>query len=197
MKKLIFAAPVLLSLAACGTTSQPAHTGAFLTSSYTLSCNTYMSNAHPAQNAATVVHIRTQPLTKIFTVAFYRTVDRVYYGLANGDGQANVSFNIGDATSGRKVNVVVTVVQGNSAGRCATSFTPHAQESSAPSPASSAPPSTGSAPSSASCYPLDAEGSCYRAGEYCSDADHGDSGVAQNGEAIICENNDGWRWEPA
>jgi hypothetical protein len=46
------------------------------------------------------------------------------------------------------------------------------------------------------CYPLDSEGNCYEPGEYCPDADHGLSGIAGDGEAIVCEDNDGWRWEP-
>jgi hypothetical protein len=57
-----------------------------------------------------------------------------------------------------------------------------------------APPAT-TAP--AGCYPLSDEGTCYEPGEYCRDADHGMSGVAGDGQAIICEDNDGWRWEPA
>jgi hypothetical protein len=47
------------------------------------------------------------------------------------------------------------------------------------------------------CYPLSDEGTCYEPGEYCRDSDHGSSGVAGDGEAITCENNDGWRWEPS
>ncbi len=58
----------------------------------------------------------------------------------------------------------------------------------------SAPPSS-AAP--ASCHPLTNAGNCYKPGEFCREADHGVTGVAGNGEAITCENNDGWRWEPA
>lgn len=47
------------------------------------------------------------------------------------------------------------------------------------------------------CHPTAASGNCYQAGEFCSAADHGLTGVAGNGEAIACENNNGWRWEPA
>jgi hypothetical protein len=43
---------------------------------------------------------------------------------------------------------------------------------------------------------LSDENTCYEPGEYCRDSDHGASGVAGDGEAIMCENNDGWRWEP-
>jgi hypothetical protein len=60
----------------------------------------------------------------------------------------------------------------------------------APSPA---PPT--SAPTG--CYPTASSGNCYRAGELCPTADHGQSGVATNGAAITCEDNDGWRWEPS
>jgi Bacterial Ig-like domain (group 3) len=60
----------------------------------------------------------------------------------------------------------------------------------------SPPPPPPPPPPSAACYPLDSEGNCYEPGEYCPDADHGLSGIAGDGEAIICENNDGWRWEP-
>jgi FtsZ-interacting cell division protein ZipA len=47
------------------------------------------------------------------------------------------------------------------------------------------------------CYPISDEGTCYEPGEYCRDDDHGTSGVAGDGEAITCEDNDGWRWEPS
>jgi hypothetical protein len=40
------------------------------------------------------------------------------------------------------------------------------------------------------------EGTCYEPGEYCRDDDHYMTGVAGDGEAIECEDNDGWRWEP-
>jgi len=70
----------------------------------------------------------------------------------------------------------------------ATTVPPPAQATTAPPPASTAP---------ASCYPISDEGTCYEPGEYCRDDDHGASGVAGDGEAIICEDNDGWRWEPA
>jgi hypothetical protein len=64
-------------------------------------------------------------------------------------------------------------------------------------PAAPAPATTPAAATSASCYPLSDEGTCYEPGEYCRDDDHGSSGVAGDGEAITCEDNDGWRWEPS
>jgi len=56
---------------------------------------------------------------------------------------------------------------------------------------------TTQAPASPSCYPLSNEGTCYEPGEYCRNSDHGATGVAGDGESIQCEDNDGWRWEPA
>lgn len=53
-----------------------------------------------------------------------------------------------------------------------------------------------STPPAASCYPLTNGGNCYEPGEFCRSTDHGVTGVAGNGEAIECEDNNGWRWEP-
>jgi hypothetical protein len=74
--------------------------------------------------------------------------------------------------------------------------TPSAPPSSAAPPTAAPPPPPPSAPPSPACQPLSSSGNCYEPGEFCSDADHGLSGVAGNGEAITCEDNDGWRWEP-
>lgn len=45
------------------------------------------------------------------------------------------------------------------------------------------------------CY-IDPEGNCYRAGEYCPASLRGQTVQGANGP-IVCEDNDGWRWEPA
>jgi hypothetical protein len=57
------------------------------------------------------------------------------------------------------------------------------------------PPPASTAP--AACHPLTNGGNCYEPGEFCRNVDHGASGVAGDGEAITCADNDGWRWEPA
>jgi hypothetical protein len=49
----------------------------------------------------------------------------------------------------------------------------------------------------AGCYPLSSAGNCYKAGQLCANAQHGQSGIASNGSAISCVDNNGWRWEPA
>ena len=75
---------------------------------------------------------------------------------------------------------------------------PNVVASSAPAPApplSTTAPAAPSTPSS--CYPQTNKGNCYEPGEMCRSGDHGASGVAGDGESISCQNNDGWRWEPA
>jgi hypothetical protein len=59
------------------------------------------------------------------------------------------------------------------------------------------PPPPPPPPSRTACYPTTSSGNCYEPGEYCPNDDHGVSGVAGDGEAITCEYNDGWRWEPS
>ncbi len=73
--------------------------------------------------------------------------------------------------------------------------TPAPAPSAQTTPAATAPPPAPATP--AGCSPISDEGTCYEPGEYCRDDDHGVSGVAGDGQAIICEDNDGWRWEPA
>ena len=71
--------------------------------------------------------------------------------------------------------------------------TPAVRSTSTPPPPPPAAPSTSAAPS---CYPLTNGGNCYEPGEYCRNSDHGVSGVAGDGERIVCADNNGWRWEP-
>jgi len=63
-------------------------------------------------------------------------------------------------------------------------------------PLAAAPPTAAPA-TPAGCYPLSNSGTCYEPGEFCRASDHGRTGRAGDGEAIICEYNNGWRWEPA
>ncbi len=62
--------------------------------------------------------------------------------------------------------------------------------------ASASAPSSGSN-SAGGCYPTTSSGHCYEPGEFCKTSQHGESGIAADGEAITCDDNDGWRWEPA
>lgn len=65
-----------------------------------------------------------------------------------------------------------------------------------PKPNPKPPPPPTPTPTPTGCYPKTDSGNCYEPGEYCRDSDHGVSGLAGDGKAIVCENNDGWRWEP-
>jgi hypothetical protein len=65
-----------------------------------------------------------------------------------------------------------------------------------PAPPATAAPAQPPA-ATASCYPLSNSGTCYRPGEFCRNSDHGKTGRTADGQAIICRNNNGWRWEPA
>lgn len=69
----------------------------------------------------------------------------------------------------------------------------------APAAASSAPASSAPAPpppAPASCYPKTGGGNCYEPGEFCSKAEHGETGVAGDGKTITCQDVGGyWRWE--
>jgi hypothetical protein len=67
----------------------------------------------------------------------------------------------------------------------------------APPPAPAPVMHSSAPPAPAGCHPLSNEGTCYEPGEFCRASDQGVTGVAGDGEAIICENNDGLRWEPA
>jgi hypothetical protein len=80
-----------------------------------------------------------------------------------------------------------------------------AASSTSPSPSHSAPPTTpptlpattlAVAALLASCYPTTSSGHCYQPGQYCPKSDHGATGVAEDGTQIICQYNNGWRWEP-
>ena len=78
-----------------------------------------------------------------------------------------------------------------------TTTAPPPAEATAP-PATAPPPASPPATTTAAtgCYPRTSTGNCYKAGEYCPNADHGTTGVAEDGTRIACVDNDGWRWEP-
>lgn len=117
------------------------------------------------------------------------------------------------------VITVVGCVSGSTSSPTTSFFSASAQASQAGSPSASASGSSGPSPSPSSnnpqplpstpaptsaapapqagCHPLSNEGTCYEPGEYCRNADHGASGIAGDGKAITCEDNDGWRWEPS
>jgi hypothetical protein len=125
-------------------------------------------------------------------------------GRAGARGWRTLRFRLHGARAGLRVVITVYVSRHARTGTCQASFRPRAAPrpapvsvptTPAPTPTTLGPPP--SAPAPAGCHPLSNEGTCYKAGEFCRDSDHGKTGVAANGEKIICEDNDGWRWEPA
>ncbi len=106
-------------------------------------------------------------------------------------GSQNASVT--SLTKNRELGIVLTQRDGGGTAIAAASATFDTDFAHASSWASPKPTPT---PKPTGCYPTTSAGNCYEPGEYCSNADHGMSGVAGDGEAIVCEDNNGWRWEP-
>ncbi len=118
---------------------------------------------------------------------------------AKANGTRTLRFRVGDATPGALVVITVSVSSSGSTGSCLARLRPRAGAVTVAAPAqpTTQPPATQPpAPQPAGCHPISDEGTCYEPGEFCRDDDHGVTGLAGDGETIICEDNDGWRWEP-
>jgi hypothetical protein len=117
---LTISAAAAISLAMAG----PALAGPAKTAS-PIFCKAWVGNSHPADNTTTNVDVHTEPSAKVFTVAHYETVERVYYRTAsNKRGRVTIPYDVSGATPGYKVVVDGTVVRGHQANGCSTSFTP-------------------------------------------------------------------------
>jgi hypothetical protein len=56
-------------------------------------------------------------------------------------------------------------------------------------------PSPSGQPAGGSCHPTTPSGNCYEPGEFCSAAEHGETGVAGDGKTITCaQDGSYWRW---
>jgi hypothetical protein len=148
---------------------------------------------HPADYTTLAVRVRTAALALVRAKDSGESAMR-RHGYASREGALTVRFPVG---SGARVTVKFHVSRHGRTGNCTTWFRP----ASAPTPVPSSPipasaPTTATPPPHASCYPTSDEGTCYEPGEYCRDDDHGMTGLAGDGEQIVCEDNDGWRWEP-
>jgi hypothetical protein len=85
-------------------------------------CSVSMSIPNPAKGTVEVANIASNvPSTPVVLVAEYKTTNTTYNGATNPSGSAAISFNIGSATSGRPVNVEVSIAN---VAACSTSFTP-------------------------------------------------------------------------
>jgi hypothetical protein len=120
----------------------------------------------------------------VFEVPTTARITKVQFTLDSGMGPQTGQWDVRSH--------VATAAQATSAPATSKAVTPPPQTTAPQTTAPAAAPTTPSG-----CYPLTNGGNCYEPGEYCRDSDHGMSGVAGDGEKIICEDNDGWRWEPA
>ncbi len=183
------------SLAAPTLSQSPSQSPATAAAKAPLKCDASITSYHPADYTTVGVRVRTAPHARITAVASYRLSTVTHRRRADGRGRRTVWYQVGAAKRGFQVAVDVTTSRHGRKGYCGTWFTPpKLPHITTPAPAPSAPSPPASA---ASCYPLSNEGTCYEPGEFCRDSDHGATGVAGNGEKIICEDNNGWRWEPA
>jgi hypothetical protein len=108
---------------------------------------------------------------------------------ADAAGDRALRFWVGAATPGVRAVIHVHVAQHGQKASCNAVLRPR-PVAPIPAPPTAAPQPTG-------CYPLTNGGNCYQPGEFCRTSDHGASGIDANGDPIVCEDNNGWRWEPA
>jgi hypothetical protein len=127
----------LTALAACGTGATPAATPKPTAAKPPpLPCQAAMSASHPAEDSTDLVHVTTASRAMAAAIAYYPSADRRKTGQAGRRGHLILRFHVGRATSGRTVQVTVTVTSGQRSGTCSTSFTLHK----APQPAAAASP---------------------------------------------------------
>ncbi len=151
-----------------------------------LPCRARALTQRPRDHTTVKIRVRTAAHARVTATS---TNGKNASGRASAQGQRVLRFRVGNALPGQQVFVNIDVTRDGRTGSCHASFRPRRKATPAPLP--SAPPSP------ASCYPLSNEGTCYEPGEFCRDSDHGVTGIAGDGEKIICEDNNGWRWEPA
>jgi hypothetical protein len=182
-----------------------------------LKCQAQAMSERPRDHTTVAIRVHTEAHAKVTVTSHLALLkNENATGSASDNGTRTIRFHVGDAKPGTRVFVSVRSSYHGRAGSCRASFSPRAavalvpratQPAAAPSSAPATSPTTQPVPAkspapappatTASCYPLSNEGTCYEPGEYCRDDDHGTSGVAGDGKTIICEDNDGWRWEPA
>lgn len=114
--------------AATSTTAQPA-------ASRPLPCHAAMSIRRSAGHTTDLLEIRTASRAQVSTVAHYTIVNRKTTGQSGRRGRLSLPLYIaGNAASGYKIMITVTVMSGPRSGRCSTSYTPHIVRLAAPSP---------------------------------------------------------------
>jgi hypothetical protein len=165
-----------------------------------VACQAQAVRRRPADHTIVQIRVRTAARAQVTVTGPLAPVrNESGTGRASAKGMRTLRFRVGDAPPGVAVVMTVRVSRGSGEGSCQARLRPRAARVTAVAapatppapPASMAPP-----PPSVSCYPLSNEGTCYEPGEFCRDDDHGMTGLAGDGKTIVCEDNDGWRWEP-
>jgi len=142
------------------------------------------------------VSVVTAPHARITAIAHFETGDRDKTARADSTGLHTFWFPLASVPSGIRVTVVVRVSAHGQKRSTRVWFTPRQPPPPpAPAPAPKATPPPPAPP--AGCYPKASTGNCYQPGEFCPHADAGMHGIDGSGNPIICEDNDGLRWEPA
>jgi hypothetical protein len=211
--RILAIALVAVLAAACGssapkapvTTPSPESTIAPATARSPLRCHAHATSKWPRARTTVKIQVRTAAHAWVTATEALASPDsESAAGRASVKGNRTLRFRVGNATSAAQVIVDVYVSRHGRTGTCQASFglRPTSASAAAPTqlPASPSPtPSVAASPppaTAASCYPLSNEGTCYEPGEFCRASDHGVSGVAGDGKKIVCQDNDGWRWEP-
>jgi hypothetical protein len=191
-----------LALAACSSTGTQVTTASTASPSPTpttspppppLTGIASVTRRHPMTGTTVGVLVSTAPGARITVVAHFEAGDRKKTAHADSVGSRRFWFSLGSAPPGVRVTVIVRVAAHGQKRSTRVWFSPR-QPPPPPAPPTTAP---APAPQPASCHPLSNEGTCYEPGEFCRQSDQGVTGVAGDGETIICENNNGLRWEPA
>jgi hypothetical protein len=175
-----------------------------------VACGIRVSRKHPRDHTRVTVRVRTAPRVRVVlatTLALAGGTSDT--GRASAHGTWSRSLRVGSSAPGVRVAIAVRVSSGRRAGSCQTwvsprraavtaTPTPSASTAAAPAPAPAptSAPAPPPPPAPSGCYPKTDGGNCYEPGEFCRDDDHGATGVAGDGEKIVCKDNDGWRWEP-
>jgi hypothetical protein len=150
-----------------------------------------VTRKHPKTGTTVGVQVSTAPGARITVVAHFEAGDREKTARADATGLHTFRFRLGSAPPGIRVMVTVRVSAHGQKRLTRVWFTPRQP------PPPPAPKPTTAPPAPSGCHPTTSSGNCYEPGEFCPHADAGMSGIAGNGEAIICEDNNGLRWEPA
>jgi len=136
-------------------------------------------------------------------VAFVGFIVLIIIGVSSCGGSATSSGETSSIGSGSPVGSSIVTTSAPAPPPTTTAPAPASPLPTTTVPATAAPPppaptsASAAAPTTSSgCYPLTNRGNCYKPGEYCRKSDRGASGVAGDGKHIVCENNNGWRWEP-